>query len=241
VPLANLPPPGAAAEVDAAEVDDAEADARVDAEADAGPDAEAEAETASGAVAASPSVQPGDRPHRPRLLIAAVAVAVVASLVALAQAQDARDLRDQRDDQRTVTDVAERFGAAYLSFDYAHPDRSGKAVTALATEELAESYAARSAPEIQQLFSSAQTTTKATTTAVYLGAVAGSRARALVVVDVTATSPTDGEQQLDDVSFVLDLQRTSAGWRVSKVARAPQPQLSTTTTSTTAAPGAAAP
>jgi hypothetical protein len=236
VPLANLPPPDAVAEVDAAEVD-----ARVDAEADAGPDAEAEAETASGAVAASPSVQPGDRPHRPRLLIAAVAVAVVASLVALAQAQDARDLRDQRDDQRTVTDVAERFGAAYLSFDYAHPDRSGKAVTALATEELAESYAARSAPEIQQLFSSAQTTTKATTTAVYLGAVAGSRARALVVVDVTATSPTDGEQQLDDVSFVLDLQRTSAGWRVSKVARAPQPQLSTTTTSTTAAPGAAAP
>jgi hypothetical protein len=159
-----------------------------------------------------------------------VLVAILASGLALAQAQDASDLRDQRDDQRAITEIAGRFGAAYLSFDYAHAEASGKAVTALATKALAESYVGQSAPGIQQLFSSGQTTTKATTTAVYLGEVEGSHARALVVVDVTANSPTDGKQQLDDVSFVLDLQRTGDGWRVAKVARAPQPELATTTT-----------
>jgi hypothetical protein len=185
----------------------------------------------AGADAAAPrSADRPDRGHRPRLLIAAVLVAVVASALALAQAQDAGDLRDQRDDQQAITEIAGRFGAAYLSFDYAHADQSGKAVTALATRSFAESYAAQSAPGIQQLFSSGQTTTKATTTAVYLGGIEGARARALVVVDVAANSPTDGKQELDDVSFVLDLERTGDGWRVAKVARAPQPELATTTT-----------
>jgi hypothetical protein len=238
----------AAADVDPAMADPEPADPEVaedptgaEAEADELEDTEGEAEcppTAKPAVSpatASPAA-PAARTHRTRLTIAAVVVAIVASVLALTKAQQVGDLSQQRDDRRAVEEVAGRFGAAYLSYDFAHADASGKVVTALATAEFGRSYSGQQAPGIQQLFSSNQTSTKATTTAVYVGPMTGGRARALVVVDVTATSPTDGTQALDDVSFVLDLARTKLGWRVAKVARAPQPTLATTT-STTAQPG----
>lgn len=176
-----------------------------------------------------PAVGPATAAHphriRSRLTVLAVVVAVVASLLALTKAQRVGDLTAQRDDRLEIEQVSARFGAAYLSFDFAHAEASGTAVRRLATPKFAASYTAQSAPGIEQLFTSRQTTTKATTTAVYLGPVTSQSARALVVVDVTATSPSDGAQRLDDVSFVLDLDHTSAGWRVDKVVRAPQPSL----------------
>jgi hypothetical protein len=173
---------------------------------------------------------------RTRVTFVAVLVAVAASALALTKAQQVGNLTAQRDDRRDIEVVAERFGSAYLSFDFEHVEDSAGAVRALATRSFAASYTAQSAPGIQQLFSSRQTRTRATTTAVYLGEVHSRTARALVVVDVTATSPTDGDQRLDDVSFVLDLARTDDGWRVAKVDRAPQPSLDDGSSSTTAAP-----
>jgi hypothetical protein len=160
-------------------------------------------------------------------------------VVAVVKTQQAGDLAGQRDDRRAVEDVAGRFGAAYLSYDYAHPEGAARAVGALATEDFGSAYAAQRAPGIKELFSSRQTTTIAATKEVFVGSLHGDSARALVVVDVVAKSPTDGEQRLHDVAFVLDLDHTARGWRVGKVARAPQPGLDApTTTSTTVAPPA---
>jgi hypothetical protein len=180
--------------------------------------------------------RPHPHTHRSRLTVLAVVVAVVASVLALTKAQQVGDLTTQRDDRAAIVQVSGRFGAAYLSFDFEHAEVSGKAVRALATPRFAASYTAQSAPGIQQLFTSRQTTTKATTTAVFVGPVTSDKARALVVVDVTATSPADGQQRLDDVSFLLDLDHTKAGWRVDKVARAPQPALADGTGTSVPAP-----
>lgn len=183
---------------------------------DAGPDGD------RGVAEAPVRLPPSDR-RVSRLTVAAVLVAVLAAGLALAKAQQVGDLVTQRDDRRSIERVAGAFGSAYLSYDFARAEATGRAVQALTTTDFAKAYAAQSAPGIQELFSSRQTTTKATTTEVFVGSVTAKEARALVVVDITATSPTDGEQRLDDVSFVLDLDRTSGGWRVAKVERAPQP------------------
>ena len=166
-------------------------------------------------------------PHRRRrrLVAAALVLAAVSTVFSVMKTREANDLATERDDRRAIEAVAGRFGSAYLSYDFAHVEASGRAVTQLATEAFGRSYAAERAPGIQQLFTSGQTTTKASTTEVFVGSVTPRTARALVVVDVTATSPTDGEQHLEDVSFVLDLTRTRAGWRVAKVARAPSPTV----------------
>lgn len=169
---------------------------------------------------------PGRRRRRSgRLTVLAVVVALLAGALAVTKTQQVSDLTTQRDDRRAIERVAAEFGVAYLSYDFEHAEESGRAVQALATMDFARSYAATSAPGIQELFSSRQTTTEARTKEVFVGSVHPRRARALVVVDVTASSPGDGEQRLDDVSFVLDLTRTTGGWRVARVARAPQPVL----------------
>lgn len=182
----------------------------------------------------------GPSSHRVRRLIAVAAVVAVAAFTVL-KVQEADDLSAERDDRAAVEDVARAFGAAYLTYDFQHVDRSARALHHLATPAFAEAYAAQSAPSIQELFASRQTVTTAETQEVFVGAVRRASARALVVVDVTARSATDGDQQLDDVSFVLDLARTNGGWKVAKVARSPQATLATippapATTTTTAAP-----
>lgn len=161
----------------------------------------------------------------PRRRVALVLLAVAALVYGVLKVQQANDLAGDRDDRNAVQEVSRAFGAAYLTYDYEHVERSARAVHHLSTEAFAEAYAAQSAPGIEQLFSSRQTITRAQTQEVFVGAVRRASARALVVVDVTATSPTDGEQRLDDVSFVLDLARTGDGWRVAKVARSPQATL----------------
>lgn len=160
--------------------------------------------------------------RRRRVLAALLVVAAVSTAFAVTKTREANDLRTERDDRRAIEVVAGRFASAYLSYDFAHVEESGRAVTALATREFSRSYAAERAPGIQELFTSRQTTTRATTTEVFVGSVGPRTARALVVVDVIATSPTEGEQRLEDVSFVLDLARTTVGWRVDAVDRAPQ-------------------
>jgi hypothetical protein len=151
-------------------------------------------------------------------------VALAAGAAALSKAGEADDLRDERADRREVARVAAAFGAAYLTYDFDDVEASSAAVTDLATEAFAESFAETSAPGIEELFATLQTSTVATTDEVFVGDVGDGRARALVVVDVAASS-TASEQQLSDLSFVLDLVELDGEWRVDAVAPAPQADI----------------
>lgn len=206
---------------------------------------EADAEEPDGAAEPEPEPARSGRPApitytatphaRSRLTAIAVVVAILAAFLALAKAQQVGDLQSDLGDRKDVERVARDFGAAYLSLDYEHVADSAKAVEALSTPAFAESYAAQSV-EIQQLATSRQSSTTATAKEVFVGAITDDAARALVVVDVTSTSPGVGEQRLDDVSFTVDLTRTSKGWRVAKATRPVQPSLPTTTTTVGAPP-----
>ena len=176
-----------------------------------------------------PTAEPPDPPRARRashwgLLVLLALLALAAGAAALSKAGEADDLRDERADRREVARVAAAFGAAYLTYDFDDVEASSAAVTDLATEAFAESFAETSAPGIEELFATLQTSTVATTDEVFVGDVGDGRARALVVVDVAASS-TASEQQLSDLSFVLDLVELDGEWRVDAVAPAPQADI----------------
>ena len=170
------------------------------------------------------------------VVIAAIAVAVV-------QMGRARDLEDDLDARAEVAAAASAFGEVYLSYDFDDPERSGDRVLELVSPGFAEDFETTRAPGIEELFSNLGTTTDATTTEVFVGDVTGDTARALVVVDVVATSDASGTQELTDLTFVLELVRVDGHWLVDNVVPAPQPDLTgdgieppSATTTTTAAP-----
>ncbi len=134
--------------------------------------------------AEAPSAAPEAGPGRARmgrgllvLAIGALVVAVGAAALALGQSGEVDDLRADRDDRREVALVASEFGRAYLSYDFDDVDASSDAVVALATDDFAERFEATSAPGIEELFASMETSTVATTDEVFVGDIEGDRAR----------------------------------------------------------------
>ena len=152
------------------------------------------------------------------ILIAAVAVAAM-------QMGRARDLEGDLDARTDVATAASTFGEVYLSYDFDDPGRSGDRVLELVSPDFAEDFETTRAPGIEELFANLGTTTDATTTEVFVGDLTDDTARALVVVDVVATSDASGTQQLTDLSFVLELVLVDGRWLVDNVVPAPQPDL----------------
>jgi Mce-associated membrane protein len=177
----------------------------------------------------------------PRRLAAlgAVAVAVlVVGAVALAvtQGRDADDLRAERDERREVARVAAAFGEAYLSYDFEDVDASSERVLALTTAAFAEDFEATRAPGIEAVFADIETSTRATTTDVYVGDIGEQSARALVVVDVEAESAAAGVQSMRNLSFVVLLERHDGTWLVDAVEPPPSPDVDGGSTTTTMPP-----
>lgn len=180
-----------------------------------------------------------------RTLAIGIGVLLVAGAIAVAvlQSQRAADFEDDLDARDAVSAAAATFGEVYLSYDFDDPDRSGSRVLELVSPTFAEDFESTRAPGIEELFSNLGTTTVAETQAVYVGPVTDDAASALVVVDVQANSDASGEQQLSNLTFLLELVRVDGRWLVNNVLPAPQPDITgdgvepaTPTTTTTAAP-----
>lgn len=122
-------------------------------------------------------------------------------------------------DVAAAREVAARFGAAYLSFDSAAIGSAEADLLLLSTERFGAEFADTRLPSVASLFDGSDTKTVAETTDVFVSEVDGDRIRALVFVDVTATTP-DGEQRLTNLSFVLEL-RDDDRWRVDGVSPVP--------------------
>ena len=179
--------------------------------------------------------------RRGRWVVVGVLVAGLVALgaVAVAQSGDVSRLEDEQDSRRQVAAAAATFGEVYLTYDFEDVDASSDRVVELVTPDFAEDFADTRAPGIEELFANLETSTEATTTEVFVGDVTDDTARALVVVDVDASSAATGTQTLTDLTFVLDLERIDGEWLVANVAPAPQPDIegdqpTTPTTSTTA-------
>ena len=150
---------------------------------------------------------------------------LVAALVAVGKSGDVSRLEDEQDARRQVAASAATFGEVYLTYDFDDVDASSGRVVELVTPEFAEDFADTRAPGIEELFANLETSTRATTTEVFVGDVTDDTARALVVVDVDASSAASGTQRLTDLTFVLDLERIDGAWLVANVAPAPQPDI----------------
>jgi Mce-associated membrane protein len=180
------------------------------------------------------------RSRRGPWLVAAVLLAAVVAVgaMAVAKTSDVTRLEDERDARREVAAAAATFGEVYLTYDFDDVEASSNRVVELVTPEFAEDFADTRAPGIEELFANLETSTEATTTEVFVGDVTDDAARALVVVDVDASSTASGTQTLTDLTFVLDLERIDGDWLVANVAPAPQPDIEgdTPASTTTTAP-----
>lgn len=177
-----------------------------------------------------------------RSLAIVIGVLLVAGAIAVAllQVGRVRDLEDELDARDGVSAAAATFGEVYLSYDFDDPDRSGERVLDLITPAFAEDFESTRAPAIEELFSNLGTATVAETQEVFVAAVRDEAARALVVVDVVATSAASGTQQLSNLTFLLELVHVDGRWLIDDVLPAPQPDISgdnvEASTTTTAAP-----
>ena len=127
-------------------------------------------------------------------------------------------------DLQLARDVASRFGAAYLSFDAGSLEDAESELLALTTDRFGQEFADARLPSVEELFAGSETTTRSEVTDVFMTTVEQGRVRALVFVDVFASTP-EGEQELRNLSFLLDLRREGAGWKVDDVGPVPIPEV----------------
>jgi hypothetical protein len=168
-------------------------------------------------------------PARRRLRLVAMIIVVGALVVAvglaITQARRASDAQDELDRVRHVRARAAAFGAAYLTYDAADVGASSERLLELATEEFGADFEESRTPGIEALFDQIGTSTEATTTDVFVSDISDDEARALVVVDVVASSTETPDQRLVDLTFVLDLVLEDGEWKVDTVNPAPRPDV----------------
>lgn len=113
---------------------------------------------------------------------------------------------------------------SYLSFDTDDVDGATDRLLALATKRFSDEFESTRAPSIEELFAAGDTITRASVQDVFAGEVESDRTRALVVVDIDASSP-EGQQRLVGLSFVLEMVREDSRWLVDAVGPAPFPEV----------------
>lgn len=167
-------------------------------------------------------------------LLLVLAAAAAAGVWGLTQgASDPDPLADPRA-------VAREFGAAYLTFDSGDVDGLGDRLLDLGTEDFVREYESARLPGVEQLFSGGDVATRAEVSDVLTTGIDDDRVRALVFVDVDARGP-EGEQRLQNLSFVLELEAVDGEWLVDAVSPLPIPEVvgdGVPTTTTTTTPGA---
>lgn len=162
-------------------------------------------------------------------LLVVLAAAAAAGVWGLTQgSSDPDPLEEPRE-------VAREFGAAYLTFDSGAVTELGDRLLELGTDDFVREYESARLPGVEQLFSESDVATRAEVSDVFTTGIDDDRVRALVFLDVVARAP-EGEQRLQNLSFVLELEAVDGEWLVDAVAPLPIPEVvgdgvpSTTTT-----------
>lgn len=205
-----------------------------DRDPDVGPDAPAVADRpgteqrrergSSAEESTEPLPDEGARPRLTLVLLPLVALAAVAVALAALGWNEASEANAELEDAANARRVATEFGEAYLSFDTDNVDGATDRLLSLASEAFAAEFESTRAPNIEELFSAGDTVTRASVQDVFAGELDGDRTRALVIVDIDASSP-EGEQRLVGLSFVLDMVREDSAWLVDAVGPAPFPEV----------------
>jgi hypothetical protein len=151
-------------------------------------------------------------------LLLVLAAAAAAGVWGLTQgASDPDPLADPRE-------VAREFGGAYLTFDSSDVDGLGDRLLELGTEDFVREYESARLPGVEELFAGGEVATRAEVSEVLTTGIDDGRVRAVVFVDVDARGP-EGEQRLQNLSFVLELEAVDGEWLVDAVAPLPIPEV----------------
>lgn len=151
-------------------------------------------------------------------LLVVLAAAAAAGMWGLTQGSSDPDPLEE------AREVARRFGAAYLSFDSGSVADLGDQLLELGTEDFVREYKSARLPGVEELFSDSDVSTRAKVNDVFTTGIDDDRVRALVFVDVDARGP-EGEQRLENLSFVLELEMVGGEWLVDAVAPLPIPEV----------------
>lgn len=172
--------------------------------------------------------------RRPTLIIAAL-FGLSVGLAVLAAVLSAR-LADERDRRQAVEDVAGRFAAALLTYDFDKLEESKQRVLELSTGNFRKEYEEAFEGGLDTLYQETQARSRGTVKDVFVGAVDGDTAEAIVVADATAEGTAGARRRLD--SYIrLQLVRLGGRWQVDGVTSLNFGEEPGSVTTTTAAPG----
>lgn len=195
-----------------------------------------EEEAQPGAVeGAEPEVAaPRARPDRARRRLAVACAALFGlsvGLAVLAAVLSAR-LADERDRHQAIEEVAGRFAAALLTYDFEKLDASKQRVLELSTGNFRKEYERAFVGGLDKLYLETKARSVGTVKDVFVGTVEDDTANAIVVADAVAEGTSGTRRRLD--SYIqLDLVRVGGRWRVDGVTSlnfGQEPGSATTTT-----------
>ncbi|HEX9968852.1 MAG TPA: hypothetical protein VGB03_01840 [Acidimicrobiales bacterium] len=157
-----------------------------------------------------------DARTRRRLAVACAALFVLSVGLALLSAVLATRLESERSRTDEVEEVSGRFATALLTYSHDHLDQAKERVLALSTGKFRREYEQAFANGLDTLIKETKATSSGTVTDVFVGAVDGDTASAIVVANAVSEG-TSGTRRTVASYIQLELVRVSGEWRVDGV------------------------
>lgn len=172
---------------------------------------------------------------------ALVVLALAAAVTTAALQWHRADRLDQREHTRQqVADLAGRFGQALLSYDHNNLDAARKRVLGMAATDFGKTYDVAFTGGLQDAITKLRADATASVRTVYVSAVDGSNAKAIVVMDSEVKS-TAGTRRVLGSYLEMELVQQNGRWRVNAVNSIGAVNESLTKTGGAPAPAAATP
>ena len=153
----------------------------------------------------------------PRWLVAVAAgLLVLATFAGVLAAQYKAQLDRERDTRADVEELAARFAANFVTYDYRTLDDSLERITADSTAKFGNDYERLFRTSVSTLITETKAQSRGTVTDVYLGEVEGDAANVLTVLNVERQG-ISGRVPVAGTYLELDLVRTGGRWKVDNV------------------------
>ena len=153
----------------------------------------------------------------PRWLVAAAAaLLVLATFLGVLAAQYKSQLDRERNRREDVEELAARFAANFVTYDYRTLDDSLRRITADATPKFGNDYERLFRTSVSALITETRAQSRGTVTDVFLGEIEDESANVLTVLNVERQG-ISGRVPVAGTYLELDLVRTQGRWKVDNV------------------------
>jgi Mce-associated membrane protein len=180
-----------------------------------------------------PGTPGGGRPSPVMLALAVLALAGLFGTVFFWSRY--HTLADRNSQQKAVVKTSTDFLVALFNFQASTVDADFARVESFATGDFRSQLAQFLSTDIRKALAEKQAVSRGQIRALYVQSLAGNEAVVYADVDQTIANLSFRAPEQDEVRLVLNLSKTSAGWRISDVTVEQAPPIPTAQTTTTTA------